>query len=63
MRTVIRIAILVLFFFIGSSWQAKHIQATCESDDQPTFINGTQYVCLSYRHVQQLQRQQMGVRT
>lgn len=54
MRTVIRILILALFFFIGSSWQAKHIQATCESDDQPTYILGTQYLCLSQRHVQML---------
>ncbi|CAJ0899647.1 hypothetical protein R6138_04357 [Ralstonia thomasii] len=64
MRTLIRALILALFFFIGSSWQAKHIQATCESDDQPTFIAGTQYLCLSQRHVRMLQRQQsMGVHT
>lgn len=57
MRTVIRVLILALFFFIGSSWQPKQIQATCESDDEPTYINGQQYVCLSQRHVQMLRRQ------
>lgn len=57
MRTVIRLLVLALFFFIGSSWQARHIQATCESDDRPTFINGQQFLCLSHRHLEMLQRQ------
>lgn len=54
MRTVIRVVILLTFFFGGSYWQANHIQSMCESDDQPAYILGTQYLCLSHRHVQML---------
>jgi len=40
---------------VGAQHRANQIQATCESDSALTVINGTQYVCLSRRQVEQMQ--------
>lgn len=51
-------AVVIAAFFAGSSYGTDRIKATCDSDDQPTVINGSEYVCLSQRHVEMLRRQQ-----
>lgn len=50
--------IVTAAFFAGISYNADRIKATCESDDQPTVIQGTEFVCLSQRHIDILRRQQ-----
>lgn len=62
MRTFDFIAIMgvvVAAFFAGVSYNADRIKATCDSDDQPTFIDGSEYVCLSQRHVEMLRQRQL----
>jgi hypothetical protein len=46
------------FFTAGAYYQAHNIQASCESDDQKTVINGTEYLCLSQRHLEMIMQQQ-----
>lgn len=51
-------AVVIAAFFAGITFGADRIKATCDSDDQPTVINGSEYLCLSQRHVEMLRRQQ-----
>ncbi|WP_439684848.1 DUF4124 domain-containing protein [Cupriavidus oxalaticus] len=46
-------------FFAGISYNADRIKATCESDDAPLVINGTEFVCLSQRHIDMLRQRQL----
>lgn len=64
MRTIATMLLLIAAaFYAGSSFRADRIQTTCESDDKPTVINGSEYVCLSQRHVEMLrQRRQQSWR-
>lgn len=50
------------FFRVGFVEAEREIQATCDSEDQPTIINGTPYVCLSPAQAAKLYRalQQRG---
>ena len=60
MRTIATMLLLIAAaFYAGASFRADRIQTTCESDDRPTLINGTEYVCLSQRHVEMLRQRQM----
>lgn len=52
------VAMVLAAFGAGSQFIASRIQATCESDDTPTVINGTEYLCLSARHLEQLRARQ-----
>lgn len=47
----------------GAYVEAVGIQQTCESDSAATVINGTQYLCLSQRQIDNMRRQheQRGV--
>lgn len=44
----------------GERHEANRIQATCESDRAITVINDTEYVCLSRRQIEMLQRHDRG---
>src|SRR5690349_18622215 len=58
MDVVMVLGMALAAFFAGVTFNADRIKATCESDDRPLVIQGTQFVCLSPRHVEMLQRQQ-----
>jgi len=41
------LAVLSLGVYAGLSFEERYVQATCESSDRPTVINGVPYVCLT----------------
>lgn len=49
----------VVAFFAGALANAERIQSTCESDDRPLIIRGTEYVCLSPRHIEMLRQRRL----
>jgi hypothetical protein len=51
-----------LFYRIGVVNERLAIKATCDSDDLPTVLDGTTYICLSPAQVAAMQRalQQRG---
>lgn len=60
--TLMLVGALIGMFVLGIGFESIKIQSTCESDDRPTVINGTPYVCLSPRHMEMLKRQQQSWR-
>ncbi|HBD40054.1 MULTISPECIES: hypothetical protein [unclassified Cupriavidus] len=60
--TILVLAFVLAAFGAGVQYDSHRIQATCESDEALTIINGTEYVCLSPRHMQMLRRQQQSWR-
>lgn len=50
--------IVTAAFFAGINYNADRIKATCESDDAPLVIQGTEFVCLSQRHIDMLRQRQ-----
>jgi hypothetical protein len=65
MRILIFVAILAmdaLCFRAGMVEERLAIKATCDSDDLPTVIDGTTYICLSPAQAAAMQRalQQRG---
>jgi hypothetical protein len=61
MRVLIRALILVLFFFIGASWQAKNIQGACEAMSDVTFINGKKFFCIPRKNIRIVPKQESSV--
>lgn len=49
-------AFSALFYRIGVVSERLAIKATCESDDLPTVIDGTTYICLSPSQAAAMQR-------
>lgn len=51
------LAVVLMFGYVCIRYDEARIQATCEDDRGRTFINGTEYLCLSARQIQRLQMQ------
>jgi hypothetical protein len=62
MKTAFWIVLLAVVWYVGANmgagYRADQIQATCESEDAPTIINGTTYVCFSQRAIQRMREEQ-----
>lgn len=45
-------------FFAGISYNADRIKAACDSDDTQLVMQGSEYLCLSPRHIEMLRQRQ-----
>lgn len=54
--TLLVLALVLAAFGAGAQFDSHRIQATCEDDDGHTVINGTEYLCLSARHLDLIRR-------
>lgn len=46
-RLFFSLGLIALGIYAGLSFEERYVQATCESSDRPTIINGIPYVCLT----------------
>ena len=53
------LGVVVAAFFAGISYNADRIKATCDSDDQQLVMQGSEYLCLSPRHIEILRQRQL----